>query len=333
MKKKILRTKHILAIVLVLVVLSNTALYLIIRSSYDDKISSIILHVNSLSARLEGKTAELSSKIDNRTESLLAEIDEEAKRSEMERKQLEDQTLENFRKLEAFINDETSILRLNLEDRLQGVDIKVGSLEKKSTELEEKVDTINVRSSDFSKIATEVARAVVSVRTQSGQGSGVFVSQEGYILTNRHVIEDAQYINIMDYDSRIYRARVAAIAEGVDLALLKADTNTTPYLLFEPMDNIELGQRVIAVGNPLGLSFTVTEGIVSSIGRTIDSTGIGYIQTDVSINRGSSGGPLVSASKRIVGINTYKITASEGLGFAIPSDVAKDFTERGLALQ
>ncbi|MFH1511522.1 MAG: trypsin-like peptidase domain-containing protein [Candidatus Woesearchaeota archaeon] len=331
MKKKLLRGWRMLAIIVLIVVIANSALYIIIKSTYDRKISSIVLHVNSLGSRMEQKTDELSEKIDDSTRNLLDMIDEEGERTDTQRRLLENQTLENFRKLESYINDETSILRLNLESRLQDVDVKVGSLEKKSTELEEKVDTINVRSSDFSKIATEVARAVVSIRTQSGQGSGVFVDKRGYVLTNRHVVEDAEFISLVDYDSARYSARIVAVAEGADLALLKAEINTTPYLLFEPIENVRVGQRVIAVGSPLGLSFTVTEGIVSSLGRRIDNTGIGYIQTDVSINKGNSGGPLVSTSKKIVGINTYKISAGEGLGFATPSDIAKEFTDLALA--
>ena len=87
---------------------------------------------------------------------------------------------------------------------------------------------------------------------------------------------------------------------------------------------------MIAIGNPLGLSFTVTEGIVSAKGRFIDDTGVGYIQTDVSINPGNSGGPLVNAAKNIVGINTFKITQTEGLGFAIPSNVAESIAKQAL---
>ncbi len=268
-------------------------------------------------------------KINQTTTHVIKQIEEQQRLNEEQRLELEKKTLHNFERLEGYINQKTNKLQLDLDSQISNVDKQIKGLEEKDYEIENKVDSINVKSSDFSSIIQDVMQTVVSIKTNEVQGSGFFFSKEGYIMTNKHVIEGANKIYAIDYNSQVYEARLVGAAKNVDLAVLKITASKEfKYLRFE--DDFKVGQRVIAVGNPLGLSFTVTEGIISAIERKIDNTGIGYIQTDVPINKGNSGGPLVNAAKKVVGINTFKISTGEGLGFAIPADVAEEIANQAL---
>ena len=214
----------------------------------------------------------------------------------------------------------TSPIR-RLEKRLSKVETVSSSAETRRL-IEQIIELIKSNQ----RIIDDVVKAVVSVQTDVGQGSGVFYSADGLLLTNRHVIDGANAVAVVDHKGNRYPVSLAAIANNADLAVLKVKSDKTfKYLRFA--SDADVGERVIAVGNPLGLSFTVTEGIVSAVDRVIDDTGIGYIQTDVSINPGNSGGPLVNAKKRIVGINTLKMKDSEGIGMAIPYDLVDEFVD------
>ncbi|MFT4304140.1 MAG: S1C family serine protease [Candidatus Woesearchaeota archaeon] len=241
-----------------------------------------------------------------------------------ERANFEIMTYENFNNLENYITNRTTNLQLDFETR-------IGEVSQEIAGFESRIDRIRVSSNDFSDIIEEVAQAVVSIRTNRGIGSGVFFHKDGYIMTNRHVIENTRSINAITYNGTVFPVRIIGTAVNADLAVLQITTGGTfPFLRFE--EDFRIGERVIAIGNPLGLAFSVTEGIISGSDRVIDNTGIGYIQTDVSINSGNSGGPLVNSGKRIVGINTFKISATEGLGFAIPASVARDIGEQALSV-
>jgi len=188
------------------------------------------------------------------------------------------------------------------------------------TNLQQDLTNIQIESQDFTIIIEDVIEAVVSVLTDRSQGSGVFIKRDGYIVTNYHVIEDARQVRVLTHDSKIYNAEVIGISESTDVALLKIDNNKYPFLELADSDEVKVGQKVIAVGNPLGLSFTVTEGIVSATER-VGSNGLkAYIQTDVPINPGNSGGPLVNIKKEVIGLNNFKIGGFESLGFAIDSN-------------
>ena len=282
------------------------------------------------SNNLEQKTAMLELLINSNHQTLNQKILDERTDTDKKLKTLEDDTFDNFKSLESYVNKRTETLQLNLETKIGSVDKQVGGLGEKIGGLEEDIADINVQSSDFSKIIDEVVKTIVNIRTDRGHGSGVFFHQEGYILTNRHVISGARAILAVDYSSTAYPVEIIGVAGDVDLAVLKvvgAD-KSFDYLKFENQDNIQLGERVIAVGNPLGLEFSVTEGIISSSNRVID--GREFIQTDVPINQGNSGGPLVNSRRRIVGINTFKISSAEGLGFAIPSWIAEGIAEQAV---
>lgn len=170
--------------------------------------------------------------------------------------------------------------------------------------------------------------------TASGAGSGFFISADGYIVTNNHVVQDATEITVKLADSRELVARVVGRDESTDLAVIKVDGGGFPFVSFEEEAQPRVGDWVIAVGNPFGLGGTATAGIVSAQGRgDIDSAYVDYLQIDAAINRGNSGGPTFDIYGRVIGVNTAIFSdsatgGSVGIGFAIPASVAKPITER-----
>jgi len=162
---------------------------------------------------------------------------------------------------------------------------------------------------------------------QHGLGSGVIVSPDGYIMTNNHVVGNADTIQITLMDKREFTAKVVGKDSKTDLALIKIDTkDSLPYASLGDSDATEVGDWVVAIGNPFGFSLTVTAGIVSAKGRALGGNYDEFIQTDAAINPGNSGGPLFDVNGKVVGINTaiYSRTGtSAGIGFAIPIDLAK----------
>jgi Do/DeqQ family serine protease len=171
---------------------------------------------------------------------------------------------------------------------------------------------------------------------QRALGSGVIVSQDGYILTNNHVIDNADDIKVEMEDKRTFSAKLVGADPATDLAVLKIDARALPILALGDSDAVRVGDVVLAVGNPLGIGQTVTMGIVSAKGRT---TGVGngsgsyedFLQTDAPINQGNSGGALVSLDGKLVGINSQILSPSGGnigVGFAIPSNMARSVMDQ-----
>ncbi|MFC5438063.1 S1C family serine protease [Rhodanobacter umsongensis] len=168
-------------------------------------------------------------------------------------------------------------------------------------------------------------------------GSGVIVSaqDQGYVLTNNHVIAHAADIQVLLYDGRIAKATLVGADEESDLAVLKIDASNLPVIQMAGQQPLRPGDVVLAIGNPLGLNQTVTMGIVSAIGRQLNSSSAeDFIQTDAAINLGNSGGALVNAEGQLVGINTLligKAAGAEGIGFAIPVTTAKKVLDQIIA--
>ncbi len=167
----------------------------------------------------------------------------------------------------------------------------------------------------------------------SGLGSGVIVSPEGYILTNYHVVEAADDIEVAVNDGRKLKAKVIGSDPETDLAVLKVNADKLPAIVFGQMDGIRVGDVVLAIGNPFGVGQTVTMGIVSALGRSHlgINTFENFIQTDAAINPGNSGGALVDAQGNLIGINTAiysRSGGSLGIGFAIPVSTAKSIMEQ-----
>jgi serine protease Do len=161
---------------------------------------------------------------------------------------------------------------------------------------------------------------------QKGLGSGVIISKDGYILTNNHVVEGSDEILVKLSDKEEYQGKVVGMDPNTDLALVKIETSRElPTAVLGDSDRLRVGEWVIAIGNPFGLEHTVTAGIVSAKGRVIGSGPYDdFIQTDASINPGNSGGPLFNLKGEVIGVNTAIVAAGQGIGFAIPINVAKD---------
>ncbi|HHW12340.1 MAG TPA: PDZ domain-containing protein [Firmicutes bacterium] len=161
---------------------------------------------------------------------------------------------------------------------------------------------------------------------QQGTGSGFLIRPDGYIVTNYHVIQNAEKITVNLKGGKKYDAKVVGSDRKYDLAILKIDAKNLPYLEMGDSDRLQIGQWVVAVGNPYGLHETVTIGIISALNRSIsNSKEEGYlIQTDAAINPGNSGGPLVNLKGEVIGINEAILSNAQNIGFAIPIKILKD---------
>ncbi len=215
------------------------------------------------------------------------------------------------------------------------------------------IQTNNVPLDAAAAVAEKVMPSVVGISTEivysdffgkrigEGVGTGVIVDKNGYILTNSHVVNngDMNALMVLLYDGRELKGELLWNDPVIDLAIVKIDAqNLTPAELADS-DNLKVGQYAVAIGNPLGFQFerTVTSGIISGLNRTIPVSNYesieGLIQTDASINPGNSGGPLLNQKGQVIGINTAKIQSGEGLGFAIPINIAQpivnEFKEKG----
>lgn len=169
---------------------------------------------------------------------------------------------------------------------------------------------------------------------QLGAGSGFFISSDGYIVTNNHVVEGASQILVTLKDERELPARVIGRDETTDLAVLKVEGRNFPYVEFEGSAKPRVGDWVIAVGNPFGLGGTATAGIVSAYGRNVGDPYVDYLQIDAPINRGNSGGPTFDIYGRVIGVNSAIYSPnglSAGIGFAIPADIADAITKQLIA--
>lgn len=168
---------------------------------------------------------------------------------------------------------------------------------------------------------------------EQGLGSGVIVSPDGYIITNNHVVSDAERIKVTLFDKRTFKAEVVGADPKTDIAILKISATALPVIPWGDSDRLKVGEFVLAIGNPFGLNHTVTMGIISAVGRA--NVGIAeyedFIQTDAAINPGNSGGPLVDAGGSLIGINTAIFTKSggyQGVGFAVPSNMTRLLMEQ-----
>ena len=189
---------------------------------------------------------------------------------------------------------------------------------------------------DVSSLVKQIGEAVVQVKTPEGLGSGFFLNEDGYLITNFHVIEGETEISVEVYhqrdgqlDRETYKqVKIIAINKFHDLALLHIEDKNAPK--FKPVtlgsaDALNVGDGVFAIGSPLGLERTVTQGILSTKTRQLE--GELYLQTSTQINPGNSGGPLFNLAGEVVGVTNMKITFGEGLGFAIPVELVKNFLD------
>ena len=293
----------ILAVVVVLVLSGGITLYFnhqvkVVRQDYESKILDLNQRTSASLAALkdamEGLGINLSTKIG-----------------------LVNSNLQNFKSQN---QQEIKTLSDLIDEIERQSNIQLG-------ELKDELKNIRIKSADFSAIVNDVLQSVVSVKTDAGQGSGAIIGRKGYIVTNVHVINGASSIKVVTYAGNAYDVNViAGYDANADIAVLKINAPDLKSLNFGDSDEVKVGEKVIAAGNPAGLAFTVTEGIVSAF-RTAQNS-IKYIQTDVPINPGNSGGPLINTKGEIIGINNFKVGGFEGLGFAVSSNNVRSIASK-----
>src|SRR3981189_2415795 len=176
-------------------------------------------------------------------------------------------------------------------------------------------------------VRVETGSKIPKMRERGGRGSGIVISPDGLVLTNSHVVGSSKQIRLRDNEGIVTEARVLGVDPDTDLALLRADgSRDLHYASLGNSKSLRRGQLVVAIGNPLGFESTVTAGVVSALGRSIRSasgqTIEDVIQTDPALNPGNSGGPLVSSSSEVIGINTAVIAGAQGICFAVASNTA-----------
>ena len=219
--------------------------------------------------------------------------------------------------------------------------------------LEEKWEGMGLLLEEFdnaiNEVVEEITPSVVNIRVKvkqrdffgdeylaEGLGSGVIFTEDGYIITNNHVAGSAEKLLVTLYDGTEYPAELVGADKNTDVAVIKIETDNLKAASFTSIDNVKVGDLVIAVGSPFGLRQTVTMGVISAKGRDITLSPetlpmVNLIQTDAAINQGNSGGPLVNSAGQVIGINTLIFSpsgASAGIGFAIPSDTIVNIAEQ-----
>jgi len=211
---------------------------------------------------------------------------------------------------------------IHTKETLSSLDIQLGSIS-------QEMDLLKASAGeDFSGIIEDVTKSVVTIKTNVGQGTGFVISDEGYIVTNAHVLADefgklADSIQIITYEQKIIYADFIGYHAIFDIALLQIQGSYDSLKLADS-DKVKIGENVIAIGNPFGLKFSVSRGIVSNTNQFGPSGIKAYIQTDAALNPGNSGGPLINKEGKVIGINNFKISGGESLGFALESNYIKE---------
>ncbi len=199
----------------------------------------------------------------------------------------------------------------------------VRTISQQKKDFDQQIDLLKSTQNDFSLVIEGAVKKVVTVATDVSAGTGFIVGNEGYILTNQHVVDDSTIIQVQTYNGEVYNAELIGTDATVDIAVLKISEKIDGFELANS-DEVVVGQKIIAIGNPLGLDFTVTEGIVSALDRDGPNVEGAYVQTDVTLNPGNSGGPLVDSSGKVIGMANFKVGGAEALGFALESNLVRE---------
>jgi len=232
--------------------------------------------------------------------------------------------LENLQKdTQGKLNELTDNLISTQKDVTQTQSL-LGETKDRITSLDVELEEVKASAStDFSSVIEDAVPSVVTIRTNVAQGTGFIINEEGYLVTNAHVLTSANQVSAITSNKQILSANLIGYDSNLDVALLKIPGNYDKLELANS-DNIQTGEKVIAIGNPLGLQFSVSEGIVSAVHRPGINNQEIYIQTDAALNPGNSGGPLINKKGEVIGINNFKIGSSEGLSFALESNSLRE---------
>ncbi len=232
-----------------------------------------------------------------------------------------------------FLHHEIIVRNRDLQSKINAITTSLSSVSSVQSSLQEEVGKIKASvSSDFSDIINMATKGVVTIKTDVSQGTGFFITNDGYIVTNYHIIEGARAAAIFTYDSRQYPVKLIGSDVNMDISLLKIEGDNFFSLKLGDSDDVKIGEKVVAIGNPFGLAFTATEGIISARDRRGINNLPYYFQTDVALNPGNSGGPLINAEGEVIGINNFKVSGADNIGFALEINYAIDSINR-IALQ
>ncbi|MEK6847713.1 MAG: trypsin-like peptidase domain-containing protein [Nanoarchaeota archaeon] len=226
------------------------------------------------------------------------------------------------------LGNKISELKKATQAQIDAMSLTVLGLQENLQEKQQEIDLLKASAGeDFSGIIESAMPSVLIIRTDSGQGAGFVINESGYIITNAHVLADesgylATGIHAVDSDGDKIEVKFIGYDNELDVALLKAEKKFRAFKL-ENSDNVKIGEKVIAIGNPYGLRFSVSEGIVSGINRQGPNGIDAYLQIDAALNPGNSGGPLINKQGNVVGMNNFKISQGESLGFALESNFIK----------
>ena len=214
-------------------------------------------------------------------------------------------------------------LKTSKQENQYNINELVKLVSQQKMDIDEQLEILKNEDNDFSEVIEKSIKKVVNIKTAHSAGAGFFIDSRGYIVANYHILNGDTKVEVQTYDGQTYDAKIIGQDIETDLLLLKIP-GVYDNLELADSEDIELGEKVIAIGNPLGLSFTVTEGIVSGLGREgMNGLNI-YVQTDVTLNPGNSGGPLINENGKVIGINNFKVSDAESLGFALESNVVKE---------
>jgi len=232
--------------------------------------------------------------------------------------------LEKIQETETGVNEKIELNNKDLQNKINSLINSITSISAEQINLQEQlVEVKATTSADFSGIVENEIKGVVTIKTDVSQGTGFLITNQGFIITNAHVLSGARIANVHTYDNNAYSAELIGFNSVMDIALLKI-SGLFQSLDLGDSDDIKIGEKVLAIGNPLGLAFTVTEGIISAKDREGINGLPYYLQTDVSLNPGNSGGPLINTKGEVIGINNFKVSGAESLGFALEINHAKD---------
>ncbi len=226
------------------------------------------------------------------------------------------------------LNDKILELQKDFQTQINSLSTNLLELQNSTESTQEQINLLKAgTSADFSGIIQASIPSVVTVKTDYAQGTGFIINPDGYFITNAHVLADeygylAPNIQAITSEQGTVNAEFIGFDSTLDIALLKI-SGEYEALALGNSDNIQIGEKVIAIGNPLGLQFSVSEGIVSAVDREGVNGLNYYIQTDAALNPGNSGGPLIDTEGKVIGINNFKISGGENLGFALESNYVK----------
>ncbi|MBI5803144.1 trypsin-like peptidase domain-containing protein [Candidatus Pacearchaeota archaeon] len=238
----------------------------------------------------------------------------------------------NYRNLDQKITEVQADSQSKINDLTESISETNEALNRTTGSLKNEISSLKASASaDFSGIIEDVITGVVTIKTDVSQGTGFIITGNGYVVTNYHVMKNAKAAVVITSDGKNHGVQSYDYNEVMDIALIKME-GSYDYLKLDDSENVQVGEKVIAIGNPLGLQFSVSEGIVSAVHREGQNGLEAYIQTDAALNPGNSGGPLINKKGKVIGINNFKVGGGENLGFALESNYMRDAVN-AIALQ